>query len=298
MHEHVNRVPPSTGLVSVTHMTASTALPHPAYLDHIRTESARFREVLAGCDPEARVPACPDWDAADLLWHLADVQWSWARTIRTRPAAPDEVDVPEPQRPESYAELLEAFDSFSHALATELERADPDEPAWHWGPVQTVGATYRRQAHEALIHRLDAEETAGSVTPLDPALSADGVDEALTLMYGGGPPWGVITPSEEVVLVRLSDTGHEFPVALARFTGTDPDDGKVYDEPDIAVVAADWARPAATVTGTAADLDTWLWHRGADREVRAGTDPGARVLVEGDRDVFERLGAILSQPLN
>ena len=61
-------------------------------------------------------------------------------------------------------------------------------------------------------------------------------------MYGGSPPWGTITPSEQVVLLSATDTGDEFRVALARFTGTDPDDGKAYDEPDIAVVDADGAR--------------------------------------------------------
>ena len=40
-------------------------------------------------------------------------------------------------------------------------RADPAEPAWTWSAEQTVGFTLRRQAHEALIHRLDAEQTAG-----------------------------------------------------------------------------------------------------------------------------------------
>ena len=65
-------------------------LPFPAYLEHIRTESARFRDVLADCDPAARVPACPDWDAADLLWHLPTVQAFWAEVVRTRPAPADE----------------------------------------------------------------------------------------------------------------------------------------------------------------------------------------------------------------
>ena len=61
------------------------------------------------------------------------------------------------------------------ALVAELERADPAEPAWSWSAEQTVGFTFRRQAHEALIHRLDAEQTAGDVTPLDAALASDGV---------------------------------------------------------------------------------------------------------------------------
>jgi uncharacterized protein (TIGR03083 family) len=97
--------------------------------------------VLAGCDPATRVPACPDWDAADLVWHLAGVQLFWAKVVRHRPASPDDpvlADEPAAQRPDGYAELLETFDDFSHALVTELERADPAAPAWHWSPEQTT----------------------------------------------------------------------------------------------------------------------------------------------------------------
>ena len=212
-------------------------LPFPAYLDHVRTESARFRDVLAGCDPAARVPACPDWDAADLLWHLATVQAFWAEVVRTRPADADEEFEANLPRPDTYEGLLAAYDGFSAAMIEALASADPADEAWHWSSDHTVGASIRRQAHEALIHRLDAEETAGQVTALDPALAADGVLEALTVMYGGCPPWGTITTSDRVVDVRLTDTGDGLHVSLARFTGTDPD-GKSYDEPDLAVVEA------------------------------------------------------------
>jgi len=262
-------------------------LPFPAYLDHLRAESARFREVMADCDPAARVPACPDWDAADLLWHLTTVQAFWAKVVSTRPAPADEADEGRLDRPESYAALLDAFDEHSAALAAALEGADPAEEAWHWSADHTVGSSYRRQAHEALIHRLDAEEAAGQVTDLDPELAADGVLEALTVMYGGCPPWGTITPSDRVVALRLSDTGDDLRVALARFTGTDPD-GTTYDEPDLALVD-DAGTPLATITGTAADLDAWLWHRGEGR---------VDVRLDGDQAALDELGAILSHPIN
>jgi len=261
-------------------------LPFPVHLDHIRTESARFREVLAGCDPAARVPACPDWDAADLLWHLASVQAFWAEVVRTRPADADEDYEKNLPRPETYDGLLAAYDDYSAAMISALESADPAEEAWHWSSDHTVGSSIRRQAHEALIHRLDAEETAGDVTPLDPALAADGVLEALTIMYGGCPPWGTITPSDRVVDVVVSDTGDVLHVALARFTGTDPD-GKTYDEPDLAVVSDGSA--VATVSGSAGDLDTWLWHRGVGR---------VEVALDGDQAALDELRAILSQPIN
>ena len=44
----------------------------------------------------------------------------------------------------------------------------------------------RRQAHEALVHRVDAEQTAGlPVTDPGVALAADGVDEMLGVMVSG-----------------------------------------------------------------------------------------------------------------
>lgn len=261
---------------------------YAGYLDHLRAESARFRAVLADCDPSARVPACPDWDAADLLWHLTSVQAFWAEVVRTRPAAPEEEFETRLPRPGTHAGLLAAYDEHSAGLLAALETAEPAEEAWHWSTDHTVGASYRRQAHEALIHRLDAEETAGTLSALDPVLAADGVLEALTVMYGGCPPWGTITPSDRVVAIRLSDTGDEVRVALARFTGTDPG-GKTHDEPDLAVVADDGSSPLASISGTAEDLDTWLWHRGAGR---------VEVAFEGDQAALEELTGILSQPLN
>jgi uncharacterized protein (TIGR03083 family) len=267
-------------------------LEYPAYLDHIRQESARFRAVLADCDPAARVPSCPDWDAADLLWHLAGVQLFWARILRHRPHSPDDpeiADEQEAQRPDSYGELLEAFDDFSHALITELERADPEAEAWHWSGDNRVGTSYRRQAHEALIHRVDAELAAGvPVTPLDPALADDGVAEVLGVMYGGAPPWGTFAPTGETVAVRMTDTGTDLLVALGKFSGTDPDDGKTYEEEDDISLVDTGAEPVASITGTAADLDAWLWKR----------QSGDRITTEGDRITVEKLQAILGQPIN
>lgn len=264
-------------------------LPWDTYLGHLRTESARFREVLTACDPAARVPACPDWDAADLLWHLTGVQAFWAEVVRTRPAPAPEDHEQTLLRPDDHAGLLAAFDEHSAALQEALTSADPAEEAWHWSSDHTVGASVRRQAHEALIHRLDAEEAAGQVTPLDPRLAADGVLEALTVMYGGCPPWGTITPTDRVVDVRLTDTGDVLHVALARFTGTDPD-GTSYDEPDLAVLEeATRGSAVATVSGTAGDLDAWLWHRGAGR---------VEVEQSGDPAVLAELRAVLAQPID
>ena len=261
-------------------------LDHPDYLGHLRTESRRIRDVLASCDPDARVPSCPEWSAADLLWHLAEVQWFWARTVRTRPAPPDPAD-PEPERPDTYDGLLQAFDEHSAALVAELERADPAEPAWTWSEEQTVGFTFRRQAHEALIHRLDAELAAGDVTPLDPVLAADGVLESLDVMYGGCPPWGEFHPLPHHVRVDCTDTGNRIWVRLGRFVGTDPSDGRHYDEHFISVVASPGTEPDTVIEGPAGALDAWLWRRGDDAAIR----------VRGDRSVHDIFREAVSHPI-
>jgi uncharacterized protein (TIGR03083 family) len=263
-----------------------TRLAPDAYLDHIRSESRRFRDVLATCDPAARVPSCPDWDAADLLWHLTTVQAFWERVVRERPAGPDD-GWQEPERPGSYADLLVAFDARHRAFVAALEAADPTETAWTWSTEQTVGFTYRRQAQECLVHRLDAELTAGSVTPLDPLLAADGVDEALDVMFGGTPDWGRFDPLPHHVRVDLTDTDTQVWVQLGTFSGTSPEGTDYAAEPDIAVVPDPGTDPDVVVEGLAGDVDAWLWRRG----------DGAGIEVVGDRAVYDRFRACVNQPI-
>ena len=98
---------------------------------------------------------------------------------------------------------------------------------------------------------------------MDTALSADGVDEVLRVMYGGAPPWGTFTPEPpHTVRVATTDTGHTWVLTLGRFAGTDPDAGSTLDVPDLRVASADdGLEVAAEVRGSAADLDCWLWRR-------------------------------------
>ncbi|HEY0889973.1 MAG TPA: maleylpyruvate isomerase family mycothiol-dependent enzyme [Nocardioides sp.] len=262
-----------------------TRLSAGGYLDHIRSESARFRAALAACDPDAPVPSCPEWTAADLLWHLGgEVQHFWNWVVRHRPEAPDGYQ--EAERPESYADLLSFFDATNAAFVAALAGADPAEAAWSWAAEQTVGFTFRRQAHEALVHRIDAELTVGALTPLDPALAADGVDEALDVMFGGTPPWGSFAPLPHHVRVDSVDVGASVWVQLGRFTGTAPD-GTAHDTEDVSVVADPGTEPDVVVSGPAAALDAWLWRRGGDEAVT----------VSGDRSVYDRFRACVNQPI-
>jgi uncharacterized protein (TIGR03083 family) len=177
------------------------------YLEHLRADSARFAEVLAAANPATEVPSCPGWTAADLVWHLAEVQSTWGTIVSQTLADWDDENVPE--RPDGYPALLEALTA-SSALLIDALASTPDEVAvWTWSETdQTVGFVRRRQAHEALIHRLDAELTAGAVTDLDPALATDGVLEVLELMFGGAPAWATTIHTDGPLgRVATTDTG-------------------------------------------------------------------------------------------
>ncbi len=104
--------------------------------------------------------------------------------------------------------------------------------------------------------------------------------EAIGVMYGGAPSWGHFDPLPERLRFDLSDVGTSVWAQLGVFNGTDPDSGRTYaDEDDVALVDDPGAEPDVVVTGTAGDVDAWLWHR-----VEAD-----RLSVSGDADVRARL---------
>nr|WP_278259644.1 maleylpyruvate isomerase N-terminal domain-containing protein [Nocardioides convexus] len=235
--------------------------------------------MLTDCDPAARVPSCPDWDAADLLWHLTTVHHFWHHVVTHRPAAPPE-DA-EPARPASYDDLLALHVATTERLLAALDAADPAETAWTWSEEQTVGFIHRRQAHEALIHRLDAGLTAGATTPLPAALATDGVDEVLGVIYGGLPEWGRFAPEDLYVEYRASDTGTSVWTRLGTFSGTTPDGVERAGEPDQHVVPAPGRAADVVVSGSAGQARRLAVaprgrqrHHGGGRPGRVGTSAG------------------------
>jgi uncharacterized protein (TIGR03083 family) len=261
------------------------------YLAHLARESTRFLEAMRQTHPGARVPTCPDWDADDLLWHLGEVQWFWSTIAGRGLTTHDQVEaIDRTERPGDRDGLLAFFVATSGDLLHNLKAATPDTVVWTWSDEQTVAFIRRRQAHEALIHRVDAELVADERTPIDPDLGTDGVDEVLRIMYAGSPPWGHFTPDpEQTVRIHATDTDRSWLVTLGHFVGTAPD-GTAHDGADLTVAGSDGGTSdtsgsaSATVRGAGADLDCWLWHR----------PPMGRIERSGDPQVLERLGQAIA----
>ncbi|WP_158607658.1 maleylpyruvate isomerase N-terminal domain-containing protein [Flexivirga caeni] len=234
----------------------------PDFLATIRDESTRFRDVLTGADPDTAVPTCPDWTADDLLWHLTEVQWFWGTIVSQNVADPESLEHPE--RPDGHDALLRAFDDAQRELTAALRDTASDETRWMWtadAALHTAGYIARRQAHEALIHRVDAELTSGAtVSGIDPTLAADGVDEIVAVMYGREHPLLTFAAAAgSVIELVATDAGRRWMLQLGRETATLPESGERIDDPNFR--PAPDAIPAATISGTAADLDLWLWNR-------------------------------------
>ncbi|EYR63139.1 hypothetical protein N866_02555 [Actinotalea ferrariae CF5-4] len=280
---------------------------YEAYVLTVREETERFLEALGPVVPEAAVPTC-EWTAADLLWHVAEVQHHWAAVVR---GAHGEAVVA-PERPSDPADLRTLVATAGTELATALADARPDDAAWSWHEDGgTVAWVARRQAHEALVHRVDAELTAGrAVTPPTVELAVDGVDEVLHVMLDGVPAWGTFTPDGVTVRLECSDVDAAWLLRLGRFTGTGPESGTAYDldaaaverigaasvgapddpdapdAPDPVEAVDPGTDPALVVRAPAWHLDLWLWGRGGPE--------GFEVSGPGGADLVERLRLLLA----
>ena len=252
----------------------------------IREQSERFLGVLAGVHAQAPVPSCPGWTAADLLWHLGVVQHFWADVAR----GATEDDVVPPERPDDVAALRTLVARSGTELLGALVGRDPSDRTWSWHPEGgSIGWLVRRQAHEALIHRVDAELTAGlDVRPPSAELALDGVDEVLSVFIDGVPAWGTFAPDGVRVLLTSSNLSGRWLLSLGPFAGTGPDTGTAHDLDAAAVsrVPEDaGAGPVdAEIAGHAWDVDRWLWGRGDDDQVE----------ITGSLDAVRRVRALVA----
>jgi uncharacterized protein (TIGR03083 family) len=231
------------------------------YLASYRRDSQALLDAIRAAGPDAVVPDCPGWTAADLAWHMADVWEWWGIIVRDRVTDPEAVV--QTTRPDTYAESLAIAERWAADLDRILTETDPATAHWTWTDDKTTGFVVRRMAQETAVHRLDAERAAGRTYAIDPELASDGVDEFLFNFLkwvdkGAAPLAGSVH-------LHCTDVAGEWLVV---------DDGAAGD-----VVTREHAKGDAAIRGPANDLLLVLWRR----------LPLDAVEVIGDGPVAERL---------
>lgn len=251
------------------------------YLDHIRSDSALIAAAARqGLEPD--VPCCEGWTVRDLLAHMGEVQRHKELIVRERLLEPPEerIDAPE-------SGLVDWFEEGAAMLVETLSATDPSTPLWTWhDPDQTVGFWYRRMAQEALIHRVDAEQSHGAVSPIDDDLAADGVDEIISVMMTGLPEWASFAGQGNLVCVSVP--GRSWSLEEGRFSGTSPVSGNTYTDLLAFEVSDPSSEMSASVSGDAAAVDLWLWGRGPLGDLTVEGDPGvAATLREAAKEATQ-----------
>jgi uncharacterized protein (TIGR03083 family) len=273
------------------------------FIDAVTAESNRFAAALKAAGDEdllssAMVPTCPEWTMADLAWHLTEVQHFWAEIVDGNLANPSAVE--SLTRPAD-AELADGFAATAERLVAVIESRGTAEPCWSWhDDGGSVGWVRRRQAHEALIHRVDAELTlaaargeqpASTLSPIDEELAADGVDEMLRVMLDASstPDWARFDPDGSSMQIRVPGRG--WTLHFGRFVGTDPS-GDDHDLDAISVEdpANDSSFDGTVLEGPASEVDLWLWRRDPLDPVTTTTaTTTTTVTVDGDQGLADRL---------
>jgi uncharacterized protein (TIGR03083 family) len=228
-----------------------TTIERVEHLSALRSESARFADLVAAIDLDAPVPSCPAWSARDLFVHLGRVQRFWAANVRAGdPERPDRSEG-DPDAPSGDLPADEDLSAWVRAgtasLLDALEQSDEDGPCWTWWEdPRTCGAVARHQVQEAAVHRWDAEVMLGRPAPLPPDLADDGVSEFLEIVAADDA-----TTLLGSLTLEAIDTGSRW-------------------------IVGDQRGPKATVRASASDLVLLLY----------GRLPASVVSVDGERGVL------------
>ncbi|WP_433255197.1 maleylpyruvate isomerase family mycothiol-dependent enzyme [Streptosporangium sp. CA-135522] len=155
---------------------------HAEHAEAAGREVARMAQTLRDADMSTPVRTCPGWDLAKLTAHTGRVhRWAAAmvRDLAEQRYDRGKTEAGLPADVGGYAGwLAEGAAILSQAL---LSRA-PDAPMWSWGADRHVRFWSRRQLHETVVHRVDAELALGVPVSIDEDVAADGIEEFLDIL--------------------------------------------------------------------------------------------------------------------
>jgi uncharacterized protein (TIGR03083 family) len=233
------------------------------YLELIEQDAGLLADAARRAGLDAAIPSCPGWTVGDCVAHTAEVYQHKVACIRLGRSPGADYQ----QAPPAGVDVVDWFETSLVALLAELRQRGPAAPAYSWWPPdQTVGFWYRRMAQETAVHRLDVEDGAGTPTPIDAELAADGIDEVLDVFISEGwdddvtpEEWGDVDPhAGEGKTIGIRAAGRTWRSTLGPSTiALDRSDG-----------------PAdAYVAGDPESVLLWLWGRRGDDVVVLDGDP-------------------------
>ena len=245
-----------------TNANTMPGLERAAYLSRIAVDAGLLAKAASTAGPAATIPTCPGWTMRELVHHQGEVhRWATAmvRDGLAKPAdLPDDFLGPLPDDDQLIPWFEAGASNLVHTLRAapaELEcftfLADAPRPVVFWS---------RRQTHETAMHRVDAESTTGSITPLLAEFAADGVDEMLTgFVPRKHTPLHADPPVS--LAVRLTDAPGTWHLTISAGPG---------------VTVRDAGDADCTVSGSASDVYLALWNR-------QGVEP---LMIDGDAAVL------------
>lgn len=251
--------------------------PEPERLALLALLQERFAATVPDVAPDALVPACGDWRAAELVLHLAGVH-HWAAGMAVGDPTRDE-DLPAPDAADRDPgpALAALYRRHASGLWATLDTSGPDGAARTLLGEGPASFWWRRQTHETLVHlhdlhaaRLGSGPGALDAVAVAPEVWGDGVDEVVTMFQPRQVRLGRMAPLTDRLRVVASDLGWSWTLGDAE-AAFDADSDEAVD---------------ATLTATAQCLDLLLWGRHAPGEAGA--------VVDGDLDAARR---VLAGPL-
>jgi uncharacterized protein (TIGR03083 family) len=221
---------------------------HKRNLDATAAEIAAMAAVLDGADMSTPVPSCPEWDLAELTRHTGRVH-RWVRHIVATRATEfvrwKDVPMDMPDTTEHLAAWLAAG---AQPLMTEMS-VDPATQVWSFANEKTVGWWGRRQLHETVVHRADAELALELEPAVETEIAIDGIDELLSglLPFSGAPgKLAELGRGGQSVHLHTNDGGGEWTILLTDTGFT---------------VTPQHQKSTAAVRGSATDLLLLVWNR-------------------------------------
>lgn len=234
-------------------------LSHSQLLDSLDADLGLFRAAIDG-NLDVPIPFLGEWTVRDLTIHLGRV-FGMASTA-VQESSEEFGGIDHLASPPDGDAVLGWFDDRSATVQQTLRTADPDGLAWTFAGVKTAAFWIRRQAHETMVHRWDAEAAVGDTSPIDHALAVDAIDEyaEVSLRFSSSRPDR--TFPEGSLHLHATDGPGEWMFDTAA-------DGSV-------LVTQEHGKGDAAVRGSAGDLAIWIRNRPVD---------ASRLEIFGDADV-------------